>query len=443
MEVLRELPNNLIVEQEVLANAMQNKTAAVKAIEGLNEGDFYNDLHRKIFNAVRTLFSLNKPIDLLTVTETLETSENVDAETIKYIASIYANNEGLSSNQDTYIDILKEKSILRSLAEFSDEIKALSLEDKSPAKNVLEKAEKGLFEISQGGLRNSLTALDVIMSDTVQTIMKRVQNRGELSGVTTGFTDLNSLLGGFQKSDLVLLAARPSMGKTALAVNLAVNAAKAGKKVAMFSLEMSKTQIGQRILASFAQMNLSSLFKGELEGQDLVNLITASNELSKYSLHIDDTAAISLIELKAKLRRLKMEEGLDLVVVDYLQLMTTGERVENRVLEISQISRGLKAIAKELDVPVLALSQLSRALEQRPDKRPKLSDLRESGAIEQDADIVMFLYRDYVYNKETENPNLAEVIVSKHRNGPIGVVNLIWKDEYTRFFDVSNKAYEG
>lgn len=443
MEVLRELPNNLIVEQEVLANAMQNKTAAVKAIEGLNEGDFYNDLHRKIFNAIRTLFSLNKPIDLLTVTETLETSENVDAETIKYIASIYANNEGLSSNQDTYIDILKEKSILRSLAEFSDEIKALSLEDKSPAKNVLEKAEKGLFEISQGGLRNSLTALDVIMSDTVQTIMKRVQNRGELSGVTTGFTDLNSLLGGFQKSDLVLLAARPSMGKTALGVNLAVNAAKAGKKVAMFSLEMSKTQIGQRILASFAQMNLSSLFKGELEGQDLVNLITASNELSKYSLHIDDTAAISLIELKAKLRRLKMEEGLDLVIVDYLQLMTTGERIENRVQEISQISRGLKAIAKELDVPVLALSQLSRALEQRPDKRPKLSDLRESGAIEQDADIVMFLYRDYVYNKETENPNLAEVIVSKHRNGPIGVVNLIWKDEYTRFFDVSNKAYEG
>ena len=442
MEVLRELPNNLIVEQEVLANAMQNKTAAVKAIEGLNEGDFYNDLHRKIFNAIRTLFSLNKPIDLLTVTETLETSENIDAETIKYIASIYANNEGLSSNQDTYIDILKEKSILRSLAEFSDEIKALSLEDKSPAKNVLEKAEKGLFEISQGGLRNSLTALDVIMSDTVQTIMKRVQNRGELSGVTTGFTDLNSLLGGFQKSDLVLLAARPSMGKTALAVNLAVNAAKAGKKVAMFSLEMSKTQIGQRILASFAQMNLSSLFKGELEGQDLVNLITASHELSKYSLHIDDTAAISLIELKAKLRRLKMEEGLDLVVIDYLQLMTTGERIENRVQEISQISRGLKAIAKELDVPVLALSQLSRALEQRPDKRPKLSDLRESGAIEQDADIVMFLYRDYVYNKETENPNLAEVIVSKHRNGPIGVVNLIWKDEYTRFFDVSNKAYE-
>lgn len=443
MEVLRELPNNLIVEQEVLANAMQNKTAAVKSIEGLNEGDFYNDLHRKIFNAIRTLFSLNKPIDLLTVTETLETSENIDAETIKYIASIYANNEGLSSNQDTYIDILKEKSILRSLAEFSDEIKSLSLEDKSPAKNVLEKAEKGLFEISQGGLRNSLTALDVIMSDTVQTIMKRVQNRGELSGVTTGFTDLNSLLGGFQKSDLVLLAARPSMGKTALAVNLAVNAAKAGKKVAMFSLEMSKTQIGQRILASFAQMNLSSLFKGELEGQDLVNLITASNELSKYSLHIDDTAAISLIELKAKLRRLKMEEGLDLVVIDYLQLMTTGERIENRVQEISQISRGLKAIAKELDVPVLALSQLSRALEQRPDKRPKLSDLRESGAIEQDADIVMFLYRDYVYNKETENPNLAEVIVSKHRNGPIGVVNLIWKDEYTRFFDVSNKAYEG
>lgn len=442
MEVLRELPNNLIVEQEVLANAMQNKTAAVKAIEGLYEADFYNELHRKIFSAIRTLFSLNKPIDLLTVTETLERNEKIDADTITYIANIYANNEGLSSNQDAYIDILKEKSVLRSLAEFSDEIKALSLEDKSPAKNVLEKAEKELFEISQGGLRNSLTALEDIMSETVQTIMKRVQNRGELSGVTTGFTDLNSLLGGFQKSDLVLLAARPSMGKTALAVNLAVNAAKAGKKVAMFSLEMSKTQIGQRILAAFAQMNLSSLFKGELEGTDLVNLITASNELSNYNLHIDDTAAISLIELKAKLRRLKMEEGLDLVVIDYLQLMTTGERIENRVQEISQISRSLKAIAKELDVPVLALSQLSRALEQRPDKRPKLSDLRESGAIEQDADIVMFLYRDYVYNKETENPNLAEVIVSKHRNGPIGVVNLIWKDEYTRFFDVSKNAYE-
>ena len=442
MEVLRELPNNLIVEQEVLANAMQNKTAAVKAIEGLYEADFYNELHRKIFGAIRTLFSLNKPIDLLTVTETLERNEKIDADTITYIANIYANNEGLSSNQDAYIDILKEKSVLRSLAEFSDEIKALSLEDKSPAKNVLEKAEKELFEISQGGLRNSLTALEDIMSETVQTIMKRVQNRGELSGVTTGFTDLNSLLGGFQKSDLVLLAARPSMGKTALAVNLAVNAAKAGKKVAMFSLEMSKTQIGQRILAAFAQMNLSSLFKGVLEGTDLVNLITASNELSNYNLHIDDTAAISLIELKAKLRRLKMEEGLDLVVIDYLQLMTTGERIENRVQEISQISRGLKAIAKELDVPVLALSQLSRALEQRPDKRPKLSDLRESGAIEQDADIVMFLYRDYVYNKETENPNLAEVIVSKHRNGPIGVVNLIWKDEYTRFFDVSKNAYE-
>ena len=421
---------------------MQNKTAAVKAIEGLYEADFYNELHRKIFSAIRTLFSLNKPIDLLTVTETLERNEKIDADTITYIANIYANNEGLSSNQDAYIDILKEKSVLRSLAEFSDEIKALSLEDKSPAKNVLEKAEKELFEISQGGLRNSLTALEDIMSETVQTIMKRVQNRGELSGVTTGFTDLNSLLGGFQKSDLVLLAARPSMGKTALAVNLAVNAAKAGKKVAMFSLEMSKTQIGQRILAAFAQMNLSSLFKGELEGTDLVNLITASNELSNCNLHIDDTAAISLIELKAKLRRLKMEEGLDLVVIDYLQLMTTGERIENRVQEISQISRGLKAIAKELDVPVLALSQLSRALEQRPDKRPKLSDLRESGAIEQDADIVMFLYRDYVYNKETENPNLAEVIVSKHRNGPIGVVNLIWKDEYTRFFDVSKNAYE-
>ena len=306
----------------------------------------------------------------------------------------------------------------------------------------MEFVESNIFSISDNAYNNGLEKIDTVLADTFEKIRERSENDSFLTGITTGFYDIDRMLSGLQRTDLILLAARPSMGKTALVINMALNAAlHENAKVAIFSLEMSKNQISQRMISYLSGVPLQKIISGSLESDDWSNIYDALNTMMKFDVHIDDTAGISPLELKAKARRLKSElKGLDLIVIDYLQLMEmkTG-RNENRTQEISAISRALKGIAKDLDVPVLALSQLSRANELRGDKRPILSDLRESGAIEQDADVVMFLYRDVVYNKETEKRDIAEINIAKHRNGPIGTVELVFMGEYTKF---ANKARE-
>lgn len=441
---LREQPYSEDVERQCLSNAMNDKGSAVKLIEWLEEDDFYIATHRMIFKAVKNLFTKNVEIDLNTVANELKSLGALeDTGGVSYIASLYVSEPKLISGQDEYIDIIKEKSTLRRLIKSSEEIIESCYKQTENVTTIVEKAEKDIFEVTQSKFKKGVESIKEVLSDAMQNILARAQSNGEISGVASGYPDMDNLFFGFQKSDLILIAARPSMGKTAFAMNIAVNAAvKANKKVAVFSLEMSKAQIGQRMLACLGQINMSGIVRGKFNDDEWKRLIKTSNVLSQLPIYVDDTAGINLVELKAKLRRLKIEHGLDLVIIDYLQLMTSGQRNENRVQEISAISRGLKIIAKELDVPVIALSQLSRSLESREDKRPKLSDLRESGAIEQDADIVMFIYREFVYNKESLNPNLAEIIVAKHRNGPLANINLIWQEEYTKFLSMAKNEYE-
>ncbi|HEY4543765.1 MAG TPA: replicative DNA helicase, partial [Tissierellaceae bacterium] len=331
------------------------------------------------------------------------------------------------------------KSILRKLIKSSNEIISTAYEDQEDVNAIMEKAEKNIFDITQGVEREGLYPINEVLLTSFEKIEKMAENKGQLTGLTTGFIDLDSNLSGLQASDLVLLAARPSMGKTALGINMAVNSAlKAKAKVAIFSLEMSKEQLVQRMISSVAHVDLRNIISGNLDEDEWLQIINSMGPLSEAEIYIDDTAGISLMELSAKCRRLKLEKGIDLVLIDYLQLMELEGSTESRQQEISAISRGLKILAKEIDCPVIALSQLSRAPELRADHRPILSDLRESGAIEQDADVVMFLYRDDYYHEDSEKKNIGEVIIAKHRNGPTGTVELVWKREFTKFLNKEN-----
>nr|WP_268801891.1 replicative DNA helicase [Sporanaerobacter acetigenes] len=430
-------PHSLEAEQSVLGAMIIDKEAINTAVETIRPEDFYKEANKEIYETILELYNRNEPVDLITLSEELKkrgTLENVGG--INYLTSL-SGSVATTANVKYYCDIVEEKSILRRLIKSCDEIIAKSFEDTEEVNSIIERAEKNIFDITQGRNNEGFSPIKEVLLDSFSRIEEMSMNEGGLTGLTTGFLDIDEKLSGLQKSDLILLAARPSMGKTALGLNIALNSAlKGNAHVAIFSLEMSKEQLVQRMLSSVSHVDLQKIISGRLNEDEWVKIVQAMGPLSGTDIYIDDTAGISLMEMKAKCRKLKIEKGLDLVVVDYLQLMQSDSPSESRQQEISSISRGLKALAKEMECPVLALSQLSRAPELRSDHRPILSDLRESGAIEQDADIVMFLYRDEYYNQDTDKKNVGEVIIAKHRNGPTGTVELLWMGQFTKFVNL-------
>lgn len=427
-------------ETSILGAMMLSKSSITTAVEILHREDFYFGAHQIIFDAILSLYNRNEPADLITVGDFLSKEKNLKkVGGATYLARL-TSSVGAISNTEHYCRIVKEKSTLRSLIRAGDQIVSDAYEDKDDVNDIIEKAEKNIFDITQGSHRKGLVPIKEVLLETFASMEERAANPGGITGLKTSFIDLDYKLSGLQKSDLILLAARPAMGKTALMVNIATNAAMhAGASVAMFSLEMSKHQLSQRIISSISHVDLMKIISGDLNEEEWTRVIEAMPHLSNMKLEIDDTPGISPLEVKAKCRRMKVEQGLDLVVIDYLQLMESAGRAESRQQEISAISRALKGLAMELEVPVIALSQLSRAPELRSDHRPILSDLRESGAIEQDADIVMFLYRDDYYFPESEKQNIGELIIAKHRNGPTGTVELVFKREYTKFLNLERQ----
>lgn len=434
-------PHSIEAEQSVLGAMLKDKESINTALEIIKPEDFYKGANREIYEAMIILFNKNEPVDLITLAEELKrrgTLENVGG--VTYLANL-SSSIATTANTKYYCKIVEEKSVLRRLIRSSDEVMARAYEDNEEVNAIVELAEKNIFDITQGTNKEGFSPISEVLLNSFAQIEERAANKGRLTGLETGFIDLDNKLSGLQKSDLILLAARPSMGKTALGINIATNSAlKANARVAIFSLEMSKEQLVQRIISATAHVDLQKIISGNLVDEEWLKVVESMGPLSQMNIFIDDTAGISLMEMKAKCRRLKIEKGLDLILVDYLQLMQLDGRQESRQQEISAISRGLKALAKEMDCPVIALSQLSRAPELRSDHRPILSDLRESGAIEQDADVVMFLYRDEYYDKETELKNIGELIIAKHRNGPTGSIELVWKGEYTKYLNKQNYA---
>ncbi len=431
-------PHTMEGEQNVLGILLLKDENMDTAVEVIKAEDFYNPAHTKIFQGMLNLYNKQQPIDLLTITEELRRLNFLeDVGGVSYLA-LLTDQVVYTTNIESYLQIVKDKAILREVIEAGSQSVDLAYEDSEEVATILEFTEKAIFDITEDVHSKGLVPISDVLVTSFRQMEERSKNQNDLTGVTTGFIDLNRKLSGLQRSDLVLLAARPSMGKTALMVNMAVNAAIKKHKVAVFSLEMSENQLAQRMISSISHVDLQKVISGNLEADDWTKVLNGINVLNQLEISIDDTAGISPLELKAKARRLKARQGLDLIVIDYLQLMELkGGRSENRTQEISAISRSLKAIAKELNVPVVALSQLSRATELRGDKRPILSDLRESGAIEQDADVVMFLYRDEYYNKDTEKRNIGEVIIAKHRNGPTGTVELTFLPQFTKFVDLA------
>lgn len=442
-------PQNIEAEQSVLGAMLIDKEAIARATEILSSEDFYREAHRVIFNAIMELYNKNEAVDMITLTDVLRRDGKLeDVGGIAYVTSL-ANAVPTAANVKYHAEIVAEKSVLRQLIRVSTEIAAMGYEAGDEVNVLVDKAESRILEISNRKKRSDFTPIGDVLMDSVQNIEKLLNNKGGLTGLPSGFTDLDRLTSGLHPSDFIILAARPSMGKTALALNIVQNVAlrahkKVGgepKSVAFFSLEMSKEQLVNRMLCAEAQIDSQRLRIGELSDKDWEGLWNACDEMSKAKIYIDDTAGITAMEMRSRARRLKAEQGLDLIVVDYLQLMQgSGKRNSSgdRQQEVSEISRSLKALARELDVPVLALSQLSRGVESRQIKRPMLSDLRESGSLEQDADIVAFLYREDYYNPETENKH-TELIIAKHRNGPVDTVNLYFHKQFTKFVGFSKR----
>ncbi|WP_352418759.1 replicative DNA helicase [Proteiniborus sp.] len=430
-------PHSIEGEQSVLGSMILDKNAIVTATEILRPSDFYKEAHREIYESILEIYNRDEPVDLITLSEELKKRNTLDAiGGILYLADL---SEAISTTANIrfYCEIVEEKSILRRLINASNDIIAKGYDADEDINVIIDVAEKKIFDITQKRSREGLDPIKEVLLESFSRIEQMALNDSNLTGLTTGFIDLDQKTSGLQKSDLVLVAARPSMGKTAFSVNVAVNSAlKGNASVAIFSLEMSKEQLVQRMLSSESHVELQKIINGKLNEDDWPKLVRAMGPLSQAKIFIDDTPGITLMEMKAKCRKLKIEKGLDLIMIDYLQLMSGEGRIENRQQEISAISRGLKGLAKEMDCPVIALSQLSRAPEIRSDHRPILSDLRESGAIEQDADIVMFLYRDDYYNPDSEKKNIGEVIIAKHRNGPTGTVELVFMGEYTKFLNM-------
>ena len=430
-------PHNEEAERSVLGAAMLSKDALYDVIEEVKADDFYNESHREIFKAIMELYRANSPVDMLTVCEELKTAKALDMVGGRAYIATLTSEVPSTINAGEYAKIVTEKAALRQLIDTAEDIKNKSYEGKEDPQQILNFAESGIFSISQKRQKSDYTAIQDVLLKNVEIIDEASKNQGKVVGIPTGFKDLDELTSGLHRSDLIILAARPAMGKTAFALNIAQQTAtKAGASVLIFSLEMSKEQLGQRLLAIQARVEMQKLKTGTLERKDWDRLNMALDELHSSKIFIDDTPGVSIMEMRNKCRRLKAEHGLDLVVIDYLQLMQGDGRTDNRQQEISAISRNLKLLAREMDCPVIVLSQLSRAPEMRQDHSPILSDLRESGTIEQDADIVIFLYRDDYYNPDnSEKHGICEVNLAKHRSGPTDKVELTWVERYTKFSD--------
>lgn len=433
-------PQNLDAEQSVLGSMLIDKEAVLRATEVLRPQDFYRDAHKHIFEAMIDLSERGEAIDLITVSEELRQKGFLDqAGGAAYVAGL-ANMVPTAANVEYYAHIVEEKALLRMLISVSTRIAAMGYDGNEEINALLDRAEQMIFELSQRKTQTGFTPIRTILMDTFERIEDLYNNKGQITGVTSGFADLDRLTSGFQPSDLIIVAARPSMGKTALCTNFCQNAAiRKNLPAAIFSLEMSKDQLVQRILCGEAMVDQQKVRAGQLDEADWNKLSQAAGPLSTAPIFIDDTPGISVMEMRAKARRLKAEKGLSLIVIDYLQLMTSTRRTENRQQEISEISRSLKGLARELSVPVIALSQLSRAVEQRSDKKPMMSDLRESGSLEQDADLVMFIYRDEYYNPDSEKRGIAEILIAKQRNGPVGSVELGFLKEFTKFVNLERR----
>lgn len=434
-------PHSDEAEKSVLGSIILDKEALYEVLEILRDDDFYSEMHQEIYRVVLELFRKSEPVDILTVSEELKTRNTLEMVGGRAYVAQLSTLVPSTSNAAEYARIVAEKAVLRRLISASSEIMEQAYREKIEPETVLDHAEQAIFEIAQTRQKKDFEPLKEVLYSNLKKIDEVSKLDGGLTGVTTGFLDLDAKTSGLQKSDLIMLAARPSMGKTALALNIAQQAALKGKaRVLIFSLEMPKEQLGQRLLSIESRVDMQKIKTGRLERSDWDQLYLAIDKLSKAEIYIDDTPGINVLEIKNKSRRLKAEKGLDLIIVDYLQLMSFEGRSESRQQEITSISRFLKHLAREMECPVLVLSQLSRAPEQRTDHRPILSDLRESGSIEQDADIVMFLYRDEYYNPNTEKPNICEVNIAKQRSGPTGTVELTWLGKYTRFVDTSRIA---
>lgn len=436
-------PQNVEAEQAVLGAMMLEHNAVVAAMEKLRPSDFYRDVHKTIFEAMEHLHHDNKEVDVITLPEELRRMKKLDdVGGLEYVLSL-PNLVATAANIEYHANIVADKALARNIITTCTELTSEAYEGEKESEDLLDDAERRILQISESNRKGDFSPVGVVVEETLDKITKLYENKAGITGLPTGFRDLDRLTSGLQPSDLILVAARPSMGKTAFTLNIAQNVGvKQHKTVAFFSLEMSQEQLVQRLLCQIAHIDSQKLRTGQLNSdEEWTKLTDACDKLYQAPIYIDDTPGISVTEMRSKARRLKAEHGLDLIIVDYLQLMQ-GRNSESRQQEISEISRSLKALARELKVPLIALSQLSRSVESRQDKRPMLSDLRESGALEQDADIVSFLYREDYYDKETENQHITEVILAKHRNGPVGSVKLYFKGEYTLFLNLDTTHEE-
>ncbi len=440
--ITRIMPNSLEAEQSVVGSMIMDKQAIVTASEMLTAEDFYHKQYGVMFKTMVDMNNSGRTVDIVTLQDALK-EQNVPAEvySIEFIRDLLAA-VPTSANIRQYANIVKDKSILRNIIRVNEGIANECYAASQSTEDILADTEKKIFELVKNKGDHEYKPINAVVLEALDKISAAAKNRGAVTGVPTGFKDLDTYLSGLQPSDFILVAARPSMGKTAFVLNVAENVAvKQGITTAIFSLEMSNVQLVNRMLSLESTVDADKLRKGRLDASDWGKLIEGADSIANSHLIIDDTPGISIAQLRSKCRKYKMDHDLGLIIIDYLQLMTGSGKSESRQNEISEISRSLKALARELNVPVVTLSQLSRAVEQRPDHRPMLSDLRESGAIEQDADVVMFLYRDDYYNKDTEIKGIAEIIIAKQRNGPIGTVKMAWIPEQTRFADLLEKKF--
>ena len=435
MDITKIPPHDIEAEQAVLGSMLTDRDAVIAAIEIIKPEDFYREDNKAIYQAIYNLYGKGEPIDIITVKAQLIEEGNFEKVGGLEYLSLLPLKVPTTANAEMYIKIIEEKSILRNLIQTSNQLIELGYAQTEEVDYIIDEAEKRIFNIMKNRNQKGYIPIKDILVDSFQQIEKMYNQKGAISGIRSGFIDLDNKLSGLNNSDLILVAARPAMGKSAFAINIATNVAiKSNIPVVIFNLEMSKEQVANRILCSEALVDSNKVRTGQMEDSDWEKLASTLGPLSAAEIYIDDTPGISIMEIRAKARKLKLEKNIGLIVIDYLQLIQgTGKKGANREQEISEISRSLKILAKELDVPVIALSQLSRAAEQRQDHRPMLSDLRESGAIEQDADIVMFLYRDDYYNQESDKKGIAEIILAKHRGGSIGTIELVWLANFTKF----------
>ena len=435
--IKRVLPHSVEAEQSVIGSMIMDRDAIMTASEVITSEDFYQSQYGVLFDAMLELYNEGKPVDLVTLQERLREKDVPPEISSLEFAKDLLDAVPTSANVRHYATIVQEKSMLRKLIKVNEEIANTRYLAKERTEDILEETEKKIFDLLQYRSTGDFVPIKQVVLNALDKIEKASKNKGTVTGIPTGFIDLDYKTSGFQPSDLILIAARPSMGKTAFVLNVAQNMAfKEGKTVAIFSLEMSKEQLVNRLLAMESHVDSQNMRTGNLKDEDWTKLVEGADIIGRSNLIIDDTPGISIAEMRSKCRKYKLEHNLGIIMIDYLQLMSGSGKSDSRQQEISDISRSLKALARELSVPVIALSQLSRAVEQRPDHRPMLSDLRESGAIEQDADVVMFLYRDDYYHKDTEKKDIAEVIIAKQRNGPIGTIELVWLPRYTQFVNM-------